>query len=154
MRAATTRPTGPSAKRRADHWENVVLWFGDEETGEWSLRIRDTDVHDRGWFEFLELWQFDRKEQRWVQLKSEKIAKAIVMPKDKTSDQPEKEQTLYELKEIEPKTAGLWYAKWKIDDIECATGPMRVGTGRTYRTRWKNKTPAGHDQVCGANRSE
>src|SRR5689334_18462434 len=42
------------AKARA-YWENVVMFYGDEETGEWSLRIRDKDVHNRAWFEFLEL---------------------------------------------------------------------------------------------------
>lgn len=111
------------------HWESVVVWFGDEDTGEWSLRIRDQDVHERGWFEYLELWQFDLKEERWVQLKVDKFAKAIVLPKQKGTDQPEGNQTLVELKEIEPKTAGLWFAKWKVDDVPCSTY-MKVGGAR------------------------
>ncbi|HET6251741.1 MAG TPA: hypothetical protein VFE47_28910 [Tepidisphaeraceae bacterium] len=146
--APTAKVHGDDKSNRADaqqrareHWENVVAWFGDEETGEWTLRIRDSDVHERGWFEFLELWQYDRKESRWVQLKSDKIGRAIVMPKDKTKDQPEHEQTLYELKAIEPSTAGLWYAKWQIDDVQCATA-IRVGTGRPDN-KLAGETPRG-----------
>ena len=111
------------------HWESIVIWYGDEDTGEWSLRIRDQDVKERAWFEFLELWQFDRAEMKWVQLKADKLAKAIVLPKQKGSDQPTDNQTLVELREIEPRTAGLWYAKWKVDEVPCST-LMRVGTGR------------------------
>jgi hypothetical protein len=121
----------PDAQQTARaHWENVVQFYGDEETGEWSLRIADKDVKDRGWFEFLELWHFNRNENRWEQLKTGKIGKAIVLPKQKTSDEPQDSQTLIELKEIEPKTAGVWFAKWKVDDVEGST-PMRVGTAHT-----------------------
>ena len=42
---------------------------------------------------------------------------------------------------IEPRTAGLWYAKWKVDDIEGGT-LMRVGTARTTNPRhhWLART--------------
>jgi hypothetical protein len=123
-----TRQPDPKAAARA-HWESVVIWFGDEETGEWSLRIRDEDVHARGWFEFTELWHFNRETQAWEEIKVEKFARAIVLPQQKTSDQPKTEQTLVELKDIEPQTAGLWFAKWKIDDVPCTT-LMKVGGAR------------------------
>jgi hypothetical protein len=131
-----------SAKQAARaKWESVIIWFGDEETGEWSLRIRDTDVKERASFEYLELWQFSRADRKWVPIKVEKFRKSITLPKLKGADEPEDSQTLVELKEIEPKTAGLWYAKWKIDDIECGT-LMRVGTGRT-ENKLSGKPPGG-----------
>ena len=118
-----------AAQRARDHWENVILFYGDEETGEWSLRIPDKEVRERAWFEYLELWHFNRNEQRWEQIKISKFQKPIVLPKQKASDQPDDSQTLVEFKEIEPRTAGIWYAKWKADDVECGT-LMRVGSGR------------------------
>src|SRR6185437_6495005 len=129
--ACGAEPQAKSAKQLArEHWENVVLFFGDEETGEWSIRIRDQDVHNRGRFEYLELWQFERASNRWVQIKTEKFAKAIVLPSQKRADDPVGNQSLVELKEIEPRTAGIGYAKWKIDDVEGGT-LMRVGTAKT-----------------------
>lgn len=121
------------------HWESIVIWFMEEESGESSLRIRDQDVRDRGWFKFLELWHFDHHEGRWVQLNAEKFEKAIVLPKQKGSDQPEGSQTLVDMKEMEPKTAGLWFAKWVIDDVPCSTY-MKVGGARA-RNELELKSP-------------
>lgn len=120
------RELSPTERAR-QKWESVILFFGDEETGEWSLRLRDQDVHERGWFEFLELWQLDPKTRQWHHLPTEKIAKAVVKPKEKGTDEPDASQTLIEFKDIPPRTAGLWYAKWRMDGIDGAT-LMRVGT--------------------------
>lgn len=134
---------GDDQKERARiKWEAVVLFFGDEETGEWSLRLRDQDVTARSWFEFQELWQFDIQERRWKQLKMEKFAKAVVLPSQKRADDPAGSQSLVELKEIEPRTAGLWWAKWRMDEIDCGT-MMRVGTWRATSTTGDQTVKAG-----------
>src|ERR1700722_10514953 len=71
LRGADPDPKAAQARNPArEHWEKVVTWFMEEETAESSLRIRDQDVRERGWFKFLELWQFSPKEGRWIQLKA------------------------------------------------------------------------------------
>lgn len=146
---ASAKPAAPSAREKArQRWENVVLFYGDEETGDWSLRIRDKDVHDKGWFEFIELWQFDRKDQHWHIVPTEKVSTAVVLPKNKPSDAPPDTQVLYPLKEIPEQTAGLWYAKWRMDGIEGGT-LMRIGTARTARNfAPKGNPPAGWIKIA------
>jgi hypothetical protein len=127
---------GPPSRERTpkeierDRWENLVLFYGDEDTGEWSLRIDDKSVSQRAWFEWLELWQFDPNDGAWHNVKTDKFAKPIVLPKQKGTDQPEGNQVLVKLEEIPPQTAGLWYAKWRVDGTNCGT-VMRIGTNRT-----------------------
>jgi len=125
-----TRAAGkesPARQKARAHWERVVLFYGEEETGEWSLRIRDRDVHDKGWFEFLELWKFNIKDHKWHSIPVEKVSTAVVLPKNKPSDAPPDTQMLMPLNDVPPQTAGLWYAKWRMDGIEGGT-MMRVGT--------------------------
>ncbi|HWE04486.1 MAG TPA: hypothetical protein VG326_18925 [Tepidisphaeraceae bacterium] len=129
MSGAPSRERTPKELER-DRWENLVLFYGDEETGEWSLRIDDKSVSQRAWFEWLELWQFDANDGAWHPVKTDKFAKPIVLPKQKGTDQPEGNQVLVKLEEIPPQTAGLWYAKWRVDGTDCGT-VMRVGTNRT-----------------------
>ncbi len=146
----TARPLAAAEESSADaqarlarrHWESVVLFYGDEEDGSWSLRIQDASVKDRAWFEFLELWQFDLKDRAWRQTKTEKYARPIVLPKQKGSDEPQDSQTLYKLEEIPVHTAGLWYAKWKIDGTACGT-LMRIGTSRVKGPALEGEAPHG-----------
>ena len=111
----------------------------EEESSESSLRIRDQNVRERAWFKFFELWQYNRAEGRWVQLKTEKMEKAIVLPRQKGSDQPEGSQTIIELRDMEPKLAGLWFAKWAVDDVPCSTY-MKVGGARA-KNKLEEKSP-------------
>jgi hypothetical protein len=124
---APAKPQLTPEEKAREHWESVVLFYGEEDTGEWSLRIDDKNIHDRGWFELLELWHYNREKKAWEKLPTEKIQTAIVMPKDKPADAPEGTEILVQLKEIRPFVAGIWYAKWRADGIDGAT-LMRVGS--------------------------
>jgi hypothetical protein len=137
---APPKPQVSAEQKAREHWESVVLFYGEEDTGEWSLRIDDKNVRDRGWFELMELWRYNREKKVWEKLPTEKIQTAIVMPKDKPSDAPEGTEILVELKQIRPGRAGIWYAKWRVDGIEGAT-LMRVGSTTTPPP--KGKPPKG-----------
>lgn len=124
-------------------WEDRVVFYGDEATDKWTLRIEDKNVHDRAFFEFLELWKFDTQSGRWAQLPVEKDSKAIVMPKDKASDEPPDTQVLVDLEAIPPRTAGLWYAHWRVTDIRPVEGGtlMVVGTSMVKGKRPDRSDP-------------
>lgn len=146
-RWAGAAPEQHSKNPERDHWESVILFYGDEETGEWSLRIDDKDVKQRAWFEYIGLWQFDIKEEAWQEVKSAKFQKPIVLPKQKGTDQPENNQVLVNLEEIPVHTAGLWYARWKVDNVEGGT-LMRVGTNRASNKVQEAPPPPGMMKVA------
>jgi hypothetical protein len=139
--AKADAPPKPSADQKArEHWETVVLFYGEEDTGEWSLRIDDKNIRERGWFELMEMWHYDREKKTWEKLPTEHVQTAIVMPKDKPSDAPEGTEILVQLRQIRPQTAGIWYAKWRVDGVDGAT-LMRVGS--TTVAPPKGKPPKG-----------
>src|SRR5438105_4158686 len=60
--ASTTRPArvaDPIARERL-RWQSVIDFFGEEDTGKWSLRVNDKNVRERATFQYLELWTYDR----------------------------------------------------------------------------------------------
>src|SRR5690348_6354815 len=93
----------PSSAKARQKWENAVLVFGDESTGEWSLRIRDKDVDGPHQFHFRDLWTYDRKTRQWVKCKSKPSDAVMVQP---AQPQDEPNQVLAELP-IDPETVGL-----------------------------------------------
>jgi len=139
LRAAPATPEEIEKAKERRHWEDVVLFYGDEESGEWSLRIKDQSVTDRAWFEFRELWQFIPKDMCWKQVQTEKFQRPIVLSKQKGSDEPQDSQMLYKFEEIPVHTPGLWYAKWRVDEVDCGT-LMRIGTPRS-KTRPMDQAP-------------
>src|SRR5438270_3491171 len=52
---------GNAKAKEQQHWENAIQFFGEEDTGSWSLRVEDRNVHERAQFRLLELWTYDRK---------------------------------------------------------------------------------------------
>lgn len=113
-----------NAKRK--HWESVVYGYIDKDTGGWSLRIDDANVTERSKFEWREIWQFNPKDKAWHSIYTPKFTKSIALPKDKSDDEPQTSQVLVNVEEIPAATPGLWYAKWRIDDIPGGT-MLRVG---------------------------
>lgn len=108
----------PSAAAKArQKWENAVLVFGDETTGEWSLRLRDKDVDGPHQFHFRDLWKYDRQSKQWVKYKSTPSDRVIAPPAEQ-HDEPD--QVLVDLP-IDPETVGLFYARWRMDDVDGAT---------------------------------
>lgn len=108
----------PSAASKArQKWETAVLVFGDESTGEWSLRLRDKDVDGPHQFHFRDLWKYDRSSKQWVKCKSTP-SDMVIAPPAEQRDEPD--QVLVDLP-IDPETVGLFYARWRMDDVNGAT---------------------------------
>ena len=110
-----SRPSETAKARQK--WENAVLVFGDETTGEWSLRLRDKDVDEPHQFHFKDLWTYDRRSKQWVKYKSTPSDSMIAPP---AQQQDEPDQVLVNLP-IDPETVGLFYARWRMDDVDGAT---------------------------------
>lgn len=113
---------GPASQPSADakvrqKWENAILVFGDDSTGQWSLRLRDKDVDAPHQFHFKDLWTYDRQSKQWVKCKSTP-SDMVVAPAAHPQDEPD--QVLVDLP-IDPETVGLFYARWRMDDITGAT---------------------------------
>lgn len=125
-------------------WENRIVFFGDEATGEWSLRIHDGDVDTKRQFKLYELWTYNRESKHWERTGTEVISAWMLPPGKKKQDtdaepDPDQTQILAELP-INKDQVGLFYAKWKVDDIQGATF-CRIGTGLENKSDYVHKPP-------------
>jgi hypothetical protein len=129
-RQPTTRPLTESQIER-QKWESRIIFFGDEGTGEWSLRVRDQDVDGQKQFTLREVWTYDTSEKRWVKMGTTQIHATMVPANQKIRDpnnlEPEDNQILAMLP-IEKDQYGLFYAKWSVDGVKGSTY-MQVGPG-------------------------
>lgn len=125
-------------------WENRIVFFGDEATGEWSLRIHDSDVDAQRLFKLLELWTYNRESKHWERTGTEVLSSWMLPPGKKKQDpdaepDPDATQILAELP-IDKDQVGLFYAKWAVDDVHGATF-CRIGTGLEKKSEYVHKPP-------------
>lgn len=140
----TSRPAETARARQ--RWERAVIVFGDESTGQWSLRIRDKDVDVPRQFHFKELWTYDRKTKKWVKVASKPSDSVMAPPgPQKKDDDSEPDQVLVDLP-IDPDTVGLFYARWRVDQIDGATF-FRLGPVAASGSAPQGKRPAGSMQA-------
>ena len=126
-----TRPTtAPVEQQLREYWESAISFWGDEQSGGWSLRLPDSMYRQRATFELVELWAFDRQRSKWVRTDEPRHTTQIVPPSRKAALSPPESQILVWLEKI-PRgyTSGLWYAKWRADGIACATF-IRIGNSK------------------------
>jgi hypothetical protein len=144
-KAAAGPTSKPSASTDRAKWEGRILFFGDEATGEWSLRVHDADVDAQRQFRLRQLWTYNRESKRWERMGTH-VLSAWMLPPGKTKQDPDAEpdpdhtQTLAELP-IEKDEVGLFYAKWSVDDVRGATF-CRIGTGLDKKSDYVHKPPA------------
>ena len=128
------------AQRQREYWENAIFVFGDEDTGRWQLHVHDAAVKRRTQFKYLELWQYDRKTKQWVKVDDNASAYTMLPAGEKKEEG--KEQVLLELP-IEPDFVGLFYAKWRVNEVRGGTF-FRLGPGlREHSPMEKQKPPRG-----------
>jgi len=143
LRGAEHRPVREKseADRQREYWENAILVFGDEDNGRWQLRVHDKSVKAQAQFKYLELWQYDRKTKQWVKADDNAVAYTMVPPGQKAKD-ADPDQILIELP-IEPGFVGLYYAKWRVNEVHGGTF-FRLGPGlREHSPMEKQRPPVG-----------
>lgn len=140
-RPAASQPAGTSSPERLK-WESRIIFYGDEGTGEWSLRIRDKDVDGQRQFRLKELWQYDRDARRWVRLGTTVVTSTIV-PADRRRRDPQNAdddtQILVTLP-IDREQVGLYYARWMVDDVLGSTF-CRIGPGLEKNSPLARQSP-------------
>src|SRR5947208_12675330 len=62
--AARAQARGEKEQERAK-WEARIVFFGEEDTGLWSLRIPDKSATERARIKFTELWKYDPEGKKW-----------------------------------------------------------------------------------------
>jgi len=130
----------PNAAERAK-WENVITFFGEEDTGNYSIRILDKTVPEAANFKYLELWMYDLTEKRWIKVDDRVQDARIVLPKDKPQDAPEGNQLLAEIP-VNQEKIGLYYCKWQVNGIDGVT-LTRIGPGPVGKPVDLGKVPSG-----------
>ena len=123
-----SQPSTQSDPQRL-RWEQTILLFGDEASGEWSLRVRDQDVDRAHRFHYRRLWTYDRNRKQWVKLPVEPSDALMVPAREKPKDEfnHELNQTLVVLP-IEKGKVGLFYATWEVDGVTGASW-VKIGPG-------------------------
>jgi hypothetical protein len=137
----TSKPSDNPEERAK--WSSRILFWGDEISGEWSLRIRDQDVDARHQFRLRQLWMYDREAKRWVRLGTTMLSSWMVPAKQKKQDpdNPDTDaaQTLAVLP-IGKDQVGVYYAKWMVDDVHGTTF-CRIGPGLKNKADYAHKPP-------------
>lgn len=143
----TSKPSKADAERAK--WEQKIEFYGDESTGEWSLRIRDADVDTKRLFRLRELWTYNRDSKRWERMTTDPFSSWMLPAAQKKAEpgeeaDPDPTQTLADLP-IDKGQVGLFYAKWSVDDVRGATF-CRIGTGLDKKSDYVHK-PAPEGQI-------
>ena len=120
-----------AAKR--SKWQNIVQFYGQEDTNLFSLAIYDKDAKEEANFQFKEIWKYDREKKEWVKMAAApKTVKVVLASQRNRTEGPVDAQILINLP-IKIQDVGLYYAKWSIDDIACTTYTF-LGTRARDRT--------------------
>src|SRR5881628_1314543 len=86
---AADLPASARAKEKSDKdqerlkWEARIVFFGEEDTGTWSLRVQDGTVRERNVLQYTELWKFDVAAKKWVKVDDGAEAVRILPPAEK-----------------------------------------------------------------------
>lgn len=139
--APASRPAEDPKRDERLKWENAIVFFGEEDTGNYSIRILDKSVTAPATFRYLELWEYDVKEKTWLKIDNRQQTTRIVLPKDKPADAPEGNQLLADIPVTQDKV-GLYYCKWQVNGIDGAT-LTRIGPGHAGKPPALGPTPAG-----------
>ena len=115
-------------------WENLITFWGEEETNLWSLRVPDKFNPEPANVKYRELWKYDPDTNKWVKVDDTAKTVRIVNVKDKPDNSPVDSQLIVDFP-IPAGTVGLYYAKWTVYDaannaIE-GTSFCRIGPGLT-----------------------
>ena len=122
-------------------WENRIVFYGDEATGAFSIRILDRFATEPANFKYLELWKYDLDSKKWIKVDDRVQTAHIVLPQDKPANSPEDSQLLAEIP-VTLEKIGLYYCKWQINDID--GGNMeRIGPGHVGKVPDLGKIPDG-----------
>ena len=126
------RATDAKAERDQERlkWEAQIVFFGEEDTGNWSLRVQDKAVRERNVLQYTELWKFDAEAKKWVKVDDGAEAVRVLAPVEKPDTAPEGTQVIAELP-IRPNTVGLYYAKWRVNNRIDGATLCRIGPGLT-----------------------
>jgi hypothetical protein len=149
-----TVPLAARAQSRAEKeaertkWENKIVFFGEEDTGLWSLRIQDKANPERARVKYTELWKYDPDGKRWVKVDDGAPAVQIVPVKEKPDNAPPDSQNVADLP-IKQGEVGIYWAKWRVNDaVEgatyCRIGPALVGRAREEAMKKAPKPPEGY----------
>jgi len=136
---ATARAAdAPAAKGASDAHQQMLKWFskitffGEEETGAWSLRIYDKDATERATIKCTELWKYDVDGKAWVKVNDGAPAAKIVLANEKPANSPPDTQVIADLP-ITANSVGLFYAKWRVNDSIDGATMTRIGPGLVGR---------------------
>ncbi|QOV87353.1 hypothetical protein [Humisphaera borealis] len=114
-------------------WQNIVQFYGQEDTNLFSLAIYDRDAKEEANFQFKEIWKYDRDKKEWVKMDAApRVVKVQLASQRNKAEGPVDAQILINLP-IKIQDVGLYYAKWSIDDVACATYTF-LGTRARDRT--------------------
>ena len=129
-------------------WENRIVFFGEEDTGLWSLRVPDKLNPERAKVKYTELWKYDPDGKKWVKVDDGAAAAQIVPVKEKPDSAPPDSQNIADLP-IKQNEVGVYWAKWRVNDtVEgatyCRIGPSLVGKARTEAMKNPPTAPPGY----------
>src|SRR3954452_13084403 len=86
VRAADAPASARAAKEKAardrerEAWEARIIFYGEEDTGAWSLRVQDQAVRERAILRYTALWKFDPESKKWVKVDDGADAVRILPP--------------------------------------------------------------------------
>jgi hypothetical protein len=140
-KSPASQPTEMSNPERLK-WENRIIFYGDEATSEWSLRVRDKDVDQQRQFRLRELWQYDRGTKRWGRLGTTVLTSTMVTHDHKRKDpqNPDDDTQILAVLPVDRDTAGLFYAKWTVDDVKGSTY-CQIGPGLAHPSPLMHQRP-------------
>lgn len=147
--APSRGPAGSSDRLREQlKWEQKLVFYGEEDTGDWSLRIYDKSVTEKAKVKYLELWKYDVDSKTWIKVDDSVAVANVVMPADKPNNAPADTQIIANLP-IQPNTVGIYYAKFRVNDSidggsYCKIGPGLVGRAAKEAEEHLLRPPAGY----------
>lgn len=145
-------PADGAAAKAADKarerlkWMSRIVFFGEEDTGRWSLRIQDRDATERATIRYSELWKYDPGTKKWVKVDDRAATAEVVPAAEKPANAPTGSQVIASLP-IKEGEVGLFYAKWRVNDgidgaTFCQLGPG-LSPEAAKRARKPLKVPPG-----------
>ena len=139
-RALGADDAAANAKER-QKWEDKVVFFGEEDTGHYSIRILDRAATEAGNFKYFSLWKYDLEKKDWVKVDDHEQSVHFVLPRDKPQNAPDDSQLLAQIP-VSQETVGLYYARWSVNDVNGATF-CRVGPGFVGKVPKFDRVPDG-----------
>lgn len=146
--AARAQQSRGEKEQERTKWENKIVFFGEEDTGLWSLRIPDKLNPERARIKYTELWKYDPDGKKWVKVDDGAAAAQIFPVSEKPGNAPPDSQNIADLP-MKQNEVGVFWAKWRVNDsVEgatyCRIGPNLVGKAREEAMKNPPKAPPGY----------